>query len=82
MTWMEWYNSLAKPTWTPAPSTISLIWVCSPITIVHWDDYPATRAAVQTFFCDDARTPLESNFPDAEIKKREIASEQRFCNGE
>ena len=21
---MEWYNSLAKPSWTPAPSTISL----------------------------------------------------------
>ena len=27
MTWREWYNSLAKPTWTPAPSTISLIWM-------------------------------------------------------
>src|ERR1700693_2449160 len=26
MTWMEWYSSLAKPSWTPAPSTISLIW--------------------------------------------------------
>ena len=26
-TWMEWYNSLAKPSWTPAPSTISLIWM-------------------------------------------------------
>lgn len=26
MTWMEWYNSLAKPSWTPEPSTISLIW--------------------------------------------------------
>ena len=26
MTWMEWYGSLAKPSWTPAPSTISLIW--------------------------------------------------------
>jgi translocator protein len=24
--WMEWYNGLAKPSWTPAPSTISLIW--------------------------------------------------------
>ena len=28
MTWIEWYNSLAKPTWTPAPATISLIWMC------------------------------------------------------
>lgn len=26
MTWIEWYDSLAKPTWTPAPATISLIW--------------------------------------------------------
>ena len=26
MTWIEWYNSLVKPTWTPAPSTIGLIW--------------------------------------------------------
>jgi benzodiazapine receptor len=26
MTWMEWYDSLAKPPWTPAPATISLIW--------------------------------------------------------
>jgi translocator protein len=27
MTWMEWYDSLAKPAWTPAPATISLIWM-------------------------------------------------------
>lgn len=26
MTWMEWYNTLSKPDWTPAPGTISLIW--------------------------------------------------------
>lgn len=26
MTWIEWYDSLSKPSWTPAPSTISLIW--------------------------------------------------------
>ena len=24
---MEWYNSLAKPSWTPGPSTINLIWM-------------------------------------------------------
>jgi len=23
---MDWYNTLAKPRWTPAPSTIGLIW--------------------------------------------------------
>ena len=23
MTWLDWYTSLAKPSWTPAPSTIS-----------------------------------------------------------
>ncbi|MFO0900182.1 MAG: TspO/MBR family protein [Pirellulales bacterium] len=26
MTWFDWYNSLAKPSWTPAPATIGLIW--------------------------------------------------------
>lgn len=26
MTWHDWYDGLAKPTWTPAPATISLIW--------------------------------------------------------
>ena len=26
MTWAEWYNALAKPSWTPAGGTIGLIW--------------------------------------------------------
>ena len=26
MDWMEWYNNLAKPSWTPSPATIGLIW--------------------------------------------------------
>lgn len=26
MPWLDWYNSLAKPSWTPAPATIGLIW--------------------------------------------------------
>lgn len=26
MPWIEWYNSLAKPSWTPAPATIGMIW--------------------------------------------------------
>ena len=35
MTWMEWYNSLAKPGWTPLPSTIGMIWqILYPIIIV------------------------------------------------
>ena len=35
MPWMEWYNSLAKPSWTPAPSTIGLIWqILYPIILV------------------------------------------------
>jgi translocator protein len=35
MTWIEWYNSLAKPSWTPAPSTISLIWmILYPIILI------------------------------------------------
>jgi translocator protein len=37
MTWMEWYNALAKPSWTPPPSTISLIWtILYPIILVSF----------------------------------------------
>ncbi len=37
MTWLDWYNSLAKPSWTPAPSTISLIWtILYPIIFVSF----------------------------------------------
>ncbi len=32
---MDWYDSLSKPSWTPAPATIGLIWQCLyPIIIV------------------------------------------------
>ncbi|MHB8974396.1 MAG: TspO/MBR family protein [Pirellulaceae bacterium] len=35
MTWMDWYTSLAKPDWTPAPATIGLIWqILYPIILV------------------------------------------------
>jgi tryptophan-rich sensory protein len=34
---MEWYDSLAKLSWTPAPSTISLIWtILYPIILVSF----------------------------------------------
>ena len=37
MTWIDWYDSLAKPSWTPAPATISLIWtVLYPIILVSF----------------------------------------------
>jgi translocator protein len=26
MSWMDWYQSLVKPSWTPEPRTIGLIW--------------------------------------------------------
>lgn len=32
---LEWYNGLAKPSWTPAPATIGLIWqIIYPIIFV------------------------------------------------
>jgi len=35
MSWCEWYAALAKPSWTPAPSTIALIWsILYPIILV------------------------------------------------
>jgi translocator protein len=37
MTWIEWYNCLVKPSWTPAPSTISLIWtILYPVILVSF----------------------------------------------
>jgi tryptophan-rich sensory protein len=37
MTWREWYGSLAKPSWTPEPSTISLIWmILYPVILVSF----------------------------------------------
>ncbi|QEL17795.1 tryptophan-rich sensory protein [Limnoglobus roseus] len=37
MTWIEWYKTLAKPLWTPAPSTISLIWaLLYPVILVSF----------------------------------------------
>ena len=37
MDWMSWYNSLAKPGWTPAPATIGLIWqILYPIIVVSF----------------------------------------------
>jgi len=35
MTWIEWYDSLVKPAWTPAPATIGLIWrILYPIILI------------------------------------------------
>jgi benzodiazapine receptor len=33
--WREWYDALAKPSWTPAPATIGLIWsILYPVILV------------------------------------------------
>ena len=35
MTWFEWYNSLIKPSWTPDPATIGMMWqIIYPIIFV------------------------------------------------
>jgi len=37
MDWIPWYESLAKPSWTPAPATIGLIWqILYPIIAVSF----------------------------------------------
>lgn len=37
MSWRQWYDRLAKPEWTPAPSTIGLIWaILYPIIVVSF----------------------------------------------
>ena len=35
MPWREWYDALAKPSWTPVPATIGLIWsILYPIILI------------------------------------------------
>lgn len=35
MSWIEWYNGLSKPSWTPQPSTIGFIWqILYPVILV------------------------------------------------
>lgn len=37
MPWIDWYNSLAKPGWPPAPATIGMIWqILYPIILVSF----------------------------------------------
>lgn len=37
MDWLTWYNGLVKPSWTPAPATIGLIWqILYPIILVSF----------------------------------------------
>jgi tryptophan-rich sensory protein len=37
MPWIEWYNSLAKPSWTPAPATIGMIWqILYPVILISF----------------------------------------------
>ena len=37
MHWLDWYNSLSKPSWTPAPATIGLIWqILYPVIVVSF----------------------------------------------
>ena len=35
--WLTWYNGLIKPSWTPAPATIGLIWqLLYPIILISF----------------------------------------------
>jgi tryptophan-rich sensory protein len=35
--WLHWYHSLAKPSWTPQPATIALIWnILYPIIFISF----------------------------------------------
>lgn len=37
MDWMTWYQGLQKPTWTPAPGTIGLVWqILYPVILVSF----------------------------------------------
>lgn len=37
MPWLDWYNALEKPGWTPPPATIGLIWqILYPLIVVSF----------------------------------------------
>jgi translocator protein len=37
MSWINWYNSLAKPSWTPQPATIGMIWqILYPVILISF----------------------------------------------
>jgi len=47
--WIEWYNSLAKPSWTPSPATIGLVWqILYPIILISFGFvfYQAARGKI------------------------------------
>jgi len=43
--WIDWYQSLAKPSWTPVPRTIGLIWQILYPVILATFDYVFVHAA-------------------------------------
>jgi translocator protein len=52
MDWMSWYNSLQKPSWTPAPATIGRIWqILYPIIFISFGFVfvQATRRKIHWF---------------------------------
>lgn len=49
MSWLEWYDSLWKPSWTPSPMTIGLIWrILYPVIVVSfgWVFFQAFRRKI------------------------------------
>ena len=54
MTWMQWYNSLWKPSWTPTPPTLALIWqILYPIIwmiLAVWKHYKWLAVAQVPYF--------------------------------
>jgi len=49
MEWLEWYDALAKPPWTPAPRTIRTVWAVL---------YPVIAASFGYVFVQAARGKL------------------------
>ena len=55
VSWIDWYQSLAKPSWTPAPRTIGLIWLIL---------YPVVTATFGYVFVQAGRGRLPNRRPD------------------
>ena len=64
--WIDWYQSLAKPSWTPAPQTIGLIWQIL---------YPVIIATFGYVFVQAARSRLSAVSVDGQSKSYVLFSD-------
>ncbi|QDT04902.1 TspO/MBR family protein [Rubripirellula lacrimiformis] len=85
MSWRDWYDALEKPTWTPEPSTIGLIWqILYPIILVTFGyifyrvarkkiPFPVAIPLVINLIANVAFTPIQFGLRNLPLAAVDIA---------